>query len=31
LKNMTEIIRAIGLSSASIIAGEDTPQRVKPE
>ena len=31
LKNMTEIIRAIGLSAGSIISGEDTPQRVKPE
>jgi Peptidase family M28 len=31
LDNMTEIIRSIGLSAASIIAGNDTPQRVKPE
>ncbi|HEY4936350.1 MAG TPA: M28 family peptidase [Puia sp.] len=31
LKNMTEIIRAIGLSAGSIIAGQDTPQRVKTE
>jgi len=28
LKNMTEIIRAIGLSAGSIINGQDTPQRV---
>jgi Zn-dependent M28 family amino/carboxypeptidase len=28
LKNMTEIIRAIGLSAGSIIAGQDTPRRV---
>jgi hypothetical protein len=31
LKNMTEIIRAIGLSSDSIISGQATPQRVKTE
>ncbi|MBS1598260.1 MAG: M28 family peptidase [Bacteroidetes bacterium] len=31
LKNMTEIIKAIGLSSKSIIAGKDTPTRVKEE
>jgi len=31
LKNMTEIIRAIGLSAVSIISGADTPQRVKTE
>jgi Peptidase family M28 len=31
LKNMTEIIRAIGLSASSIISGADTPQRVKTE
>jgi hypothetical protein len=31
LTNMTEIIRAIGLSAGSIISGQDTPQRVKPE
>jgi hypothetical protein len=29
LKNMTEIIRAIGLSAGSIISGKNTPQRVK--
>jgi Peptidase family M28 len=29
MKNMTEIIRAIGLSAGSIIAGQDTPQRVR--
>ncbi len=29
LKNMTEIVRAIGLSAKTIIAGQDTPQRVK--
>jgi Zn-dependent M28 family amino/carboxypeptidase len=28
LSNMTEIIRAIGLSANSIIAGQDTPRRV---
>ena len=31
LKNMTEIIRAIGLSAVSIIAGQDTPRRVNTE
>jgi Zn-dependent M28 family amino/carboxypeptidase len=31
LKNMTEIIRAIGLSAGSIISGQETPKRVKPE
>jgi hypothetical protein len=31
LYNMTEIIRAIGLSAGSIISGENSPQRVKPE
>lgn len=31
LANMTEIIRAIGLSSRSIIAGKETPSRVKTE
>jgi hypothetical protein len=31
LNNMTEIIRAIGLSAGSIIAGQDTPRRVKTE
>ena len=31
LDNMTEIISAIGLSAGSIISGEDSPQRVKPE
>lgn len=29
LQNMTEIIRAIGLSAGSIISGKDTPKRVK--
>ncbi len=29
LRNMTEIIRAIGLSASSIISGKDTPTRVK--
>ncbi len=31
LKNMTEIIRAIGLSAATLVSGIDTPQRVKIE
>jgi hypothetical protein len=31
LNNMTEIIRAIGLSASSIISGKDTPTRVKLE
>ncbi|SDD86226.1 M28 family peptidase [Niabella drilacis] len=31
LTNMTEIIRAIGISAASIIAGKDSPTRVKEE
>jgi hypothetical protein len=31
LNNMTEIIRAIGWSAGSIISGQDSPQRVKPE
>jgi len=31
LTNMTEIIRAIGLSAGSIISGEDTPTRVQME
>jgi hypothetical protein len=29
MQNMTEIIKAIALSSRSIVAGKDTPQRVK--
>jgi hypothetical protein len=29
LRNMTEIIRAIAISSGSIVAGEDTPTRVR--
>ena len=29
MQNMTEIIRSIALSAGSIIAGKDTPQRVK--
>ena len=31
LNNMTEIIRAIGLSATSIISGKDTPTRVQME
>ncbi len=31
MNNMTEIIRSIALSAGSIISGQDTPQRVKPE
>ena len=31
LQNMTEIIRALVLSSTSLVSGLDTPQRVKPE
>jgi hypothetical protein len=31
LDNMTEIIRAIGLSAGSIISGKDTPTRVQPD
>jgi Zn-dependent M28 family amino/carboxypeptidase len=31
LGNMTEIIRAIGMSAGSIISGKDTPTRVKQE
>ncbi|MCD2422036.1 M28 family peptidase [Niabella pedocola] len=31
LNNMTEIIRSIGISAQSIIAGKDTPTRVKEE
>jgi hypothetical protein len=31
LKNMTEIIRAIGLSAGTIISGKDTPTRVQLE
>lgn len=31
LGNMTEIIRSIGISAQSIIAGKDTPTRVKEE
>ena len=31
LENMTEIIRAIGLSSVSLISSADDPLRVKPE
>jgi Zn-dependent M28 family amino/carboxypeptidase len=31
LNNMTEIIRAIGLSAGSIISGKDTPTRVQME
>ena len=29
LENMTEIIKAIAISSQTIISGEDTPSRVK--
>jgi len=28
---MAEIIKAIAISSKSIVSGEDTPSRVKPE
>lgn len=31
MNNMTEIIKAIAISSKSIISGQDTPTRVKPE
>jgi len=31
MKNMTEIIRAIAISSGSIVSGKDTPRRVQPE
>lgn len=31
LNNMTEIIKAIAISSRTIISGQDTPTRVKPE
>jgi hypothetical protein len=31
LENMTQIIRAIGLSAGSVISGKDTPRRVQPE
>ena len=31
LQNMAEIIKAIAISSSSIISGKDTPTRVKPE
>ena len=31
LKNMTEIIKAIAISSRSIVDGKDTPSRVAPE
>lgn len=31
LKNMTEIIHSIGISSRTIVSGEDTPQRVSTE
>lgn len=31
MENMTEIIKAIALSSQTIISGKDTPTRVKPE
>jgi Zn-dependent M28 family amino/carboxypeptidase len=31
MDNMAEIIRAVAISSKSIIAGKDTPSRVKPE
>lgn len=31
LQNMAEIIRSIGISAQSIIAGQDTPSRVKEE
>ncbi len=31
VKNMTEIIRAIGISASSVISGKDTPDRVKTD
>jgi len=31
LKNMTEVIKSIAISAASIVAGKDTPSRVKVE
>jgi hypothetical protein len=31
MNNMAEIIKAIAISSATIISGKDTPSRVKPE
>ena len=31
MQNMTEIIKAIAISSRSIVEGKDTPTRVKPE
>jgi hypothetical protein len=31
LNNMTEIIKAIAISSSTIISGKDAPSRVKPE
>jgi hypothetical protein len=31
MKNMTEVIKSIALSSRSIIAGKDAPSRVKVE
>jgi Zn-dependent M28 family amino/carboxypeptidase len=31
LENMAQVIQSIALSAASIIAGKDTPSRVKPE
>jgi len=31
MKNMAEIIKAIALSSRSIVSGKDTPSRVEPE
>jgi hypothetical protein len=31
MDNMAEIIRAIAISSKSIVSGKDTPTRVKPE
>jgi Zn-dependent M28 family amino/carboxypeptidase len=31
LNNMTEIIRAIGLSAGTIISGQDTPQHIKTD
>jgi hypothetical protein len=30
LKNMTEIIRAIAIATSSIVAGKDTPTRIRP-
>jgi hypothetical protein len=31
INNMAEIIKAIAISSSTIVNGKDTPTRVKPE